>query len=79
MTIESADRGGASSALVEAVRRAGVHDERVIEAFQEVARRRFVPLDAMDRAAFEGVPPGPRGVKGQWPRAARRRKLLSVG
>jgi protein-L-isoaspartate(D-aspartate) O-methyltransferase len=35
---------------VDAVRGAGVRDPRVIEAFRHVARRRFVPVGAVDRA-----------------------------
>jgi protein-L-isoaspartate(D-aspartate) O-methyltransferase len=50
MTTESSSQRTTSTALVEAVRGAGVRDERVIEAFRKIARRRFVPVDAVDRA-----------------------------
>jgi protein-L-isoaspartate(D-aspartate) O-methyltransferase len=50
MMTEPTDQRRASTVLVEAVRRAGVRDPRVIEVFQKVARRTFVPLEAADRA-----------------------------
>jgi protein-L-isoaspartate(D-aspartate) O-methyltransferase len=46
-------------ALVDDIRRAGVRDPRVIEAFQKVARGRFVPLDRVDVAdTDEPIPIG---------------------
>ena len=50
MTTEPTDPQRVSTVLVEAVRGAGLRDPRVIEAFQKVARRRFVPVEAVDRA-----------------------------
>jgi protein-L-isoaspartate(D-aspartate) O-methyltransferase len=45
--------------LVDAVRRAGVRDPRVIEAVRSVARQRFVPGEAVDQAgADEPIPIG---------------------
>jgi protein-L-isoaspartate(D-aspartate) O-methyltransferase len=57
MMIErTGDRRG-SAALVDAIRRAGVHDPRVIETFQRVARSRFVPVHAVALADTDGPIP----------------------
>jgi len=59
MTPGSTEERRASTVLVDAVRRAGVRNLRVIEAFGKVARRRFVPVEATDRAdTDEPIPIG---------------------
>lgn len=56
MTEPVGERRG-SSALVEAARRAGVRDPRVIEAFRKIARRRFVPAERADVANLDDAIP----------------------
>ena len=59
MTIEPDQKQHASTQLVDAVRQAGVRDPRIIEAFQKVSRRWFVPVEAMDYAdTDEPIPIG---------------------
>jgi protein-L-isoaspartate(D-aspartate) O-methyltransferase len=59
MTTHPTEARRASTVLVDAVRQAGVRDARVIQAFQNVARRQFVPAEAVDRAeADEPIPIG---------------------
>jgi protein-L-isoaspartate(D-aspartate) O-methyltransferase len=52
MTEPKGARAG-PAVLVDAIRRAGVRDRRVIEAFQRVARRRFVPAEAVELADID--------------------------
>jgi protein-L-isoaspartate(D-aspartate) O-methyltransferase len=53
MTIEPTGTRGGPTALVDAIRRAGVRDPRVVEVFQRVARRQFVPGEAVDLADID--------------------------
>jgi protein-L-isoaspartate(D-aspartate) O-methyltransferase len=56
--------------LIDAIRRAGVRDERVLAAFQRVARERFVPADAVDRAQDDEPIPIGHGQVTTSPRCA---------
>jgi len=66
MTTEPTNAHSRPTALLDAIRRAGVRDPRVVEAFQRVARRQFVPGSAVDLAVLdEPIPIGHRQVTTQ--------------
>lgn len=68
-----------TTALVEAARRAGVRDARVLAALQAVPRRRFVPPEAVDRAgADEPIPIGQGQVTTQPSLVARMVEALEL-
>jgi protein-L-isoaspartate(D-aspartate) O-methyltransferase len=59
MTTEPTSARSESTALLASIRRAGVRDPRVIEAFQSVTRSQFVPAGARDLARLdEPIPIG---------------------
>lgn len=69
----------AMTALVDAVRRVGVRDPRVLEAFQRVARSRFVPVEAVDLADIdEPIPIGHAQVTTQPSLVARMVEALEL-
>jgi protein-L-isoaspartate(D-aspartate) O-methyltransferase len=79
MTTEPADPRWEPTGLVDAVRRVGVRDARVVDAMQRVDRRRFVPVGAVDLAdADEPIPIGHAQVTTQPSLVARMVEALEL-